>query len=781
MRKSFYVVPSALLLVAAVVATVLDLCSRLGGSLALARKCRLATGVLPNECDESGADDVQLFQQSLHVVSRSHSLTVGQSAVIHESKLVEAPVTTTTLDPTGMTLNAEGDLSAFIISVILYGGALIGFVCVFSVVRPMFPMIYANNVLEGWAPQPRPDNVGWIQASIRLSVADVAESVGLDHALLLEFLHLGMKILLCYGTPMLLIMGPMNCFLGGNAAGEDHLSYLSFGNVEWGSWLYWVHAFCVWGVVFTVQVFTYRAQERFLEMRFKWLRGMSDERANTVLIEDIPPAHRSDEALEKYFNKISGGKVKSAYCVKDIGKLSTLVNQQQSTREALNLATAKWQRDGGGEDIRPTLKTSLMGDRVDSIRHYTSLLEEIKPQIEAEKKRVREGAAKRVGGVNLQNGFVTFSERSVAQIVLKLELTPDVDEWCLSTPPPPCNVLWRDLMLDPHAQRTRMLFGYLIIAALYFGYMPIVIGVTNIANMINLGALQPLWQSVAPTFGLLFIVSFLPTFILSTCRLFFTLKADVWAQQRLQSWYFWFQIVFVLLLVAIGQDIMQFTQTLFSDPFGVIMVCANTMPYSTHFFMNYVVLQWASEGMSLLRYVPLGKFIVFKRLFEDEEARRMAEPEDQDFFGMGSRSVQFVTVMAIAIVFGTLSPPIPLLCFINLVIKRLVYGYLMCYAETKKADLGGAFWVTSLKHLFYCNIVYQVLMAGVLYERATTVGPCIIAALSILYTLRSLRRFDVQFLWENLPFQEVREPRPGQEKRLEIHQYVQPEMLDKEA
>merc|ERR1740123_1724380 len=350
---------------------------------------QLANGVLPNECDESGADDVQLFQQSLHVVSRSHSLTVGQSAVIHESKLVEAPVTTTTLDPAGMTLNAEGDLSAFIISVILYGGALIGFVCVFSVVRPMFPMIYANNVLEGWAPQPRPDNVGWIQASIRLSVADVAESVGLDHALLLEFLHLGMKILLCYGAPMLFIMGPMNYLFGGKAAGKDHLSYLSFGNVEWGSWLYWVHAFCVWGVVFTVQVFTYRAQERFLEMRFKWLRGMSDERANTVLIEDIPPQHRSDEALEKYFNKISGGKVKSAYCVKDIGKLSTLVNQQQSTREALNLATAKWQRDGGGEDIRPTLKTSLMGDRVDSIRHYTSLLEEIKPQIEAEKKRVR--------------------------------------------------------------------------------------------------------------------------------------------------------------------------------------------------------------------------------------------------------------------------------------------------------------------------------------------------------------------------------------------------------
>merc|ERR1740123_201832 len=737
---------------------------------------QLANGVLPNECDESGADDVQLFQQSLHVVSRSHSLTVGQSAVIHESKLVEAPVTTTTLDPAGMTLNAAGDLSAFILSFLMYGGAFAGIFCAFPVVRRMFPMIYANNVLEGWAPQPRPDNVGLIQASIRLSVADVAESVGLDHALLLEFLHLGMKILLCYGTPMLLIMGPMNCFLGGNAAGEDHLSYLSFGNVEWDSWLYWIHAFCVWGVVFSVQVLTYRAQERFLEMRFEWLRAMADVRANTVLVEDIPPQHRSDEALRKYFNKLFGGKVKSAYCVKDVTTLAALEQQRQIARDALRLAEAKWQQAGGGEDARPTLKKSFMGERVDSIRYYTSLLEELKPQIKAEKRRITEEAAKGAGGVNLQNGFVTFTDRSTAEVALRLDLTPDQDEWCLSTPPQPFDVLWRDLMQDPNAERTRTLFGYLIIAGLYFAYMPIVIGVTNLAIIINLGPFQPLWQSVAPTLGLLFMVSFLPTFIIWTFKLFFTLKAEAWSQQKLQKWYFWFQIVFVILLVAIGQDIVKFTQTLFTDPFGIIMVCAETMPFATHFFMNYVVLQFLSEGTALLRMAPLFKFITFSRLFDYEEARQMAEPEDQDYFGIGSRSAQFATVMVIGIVFGTLSPPIPLLCFINLAVKRLVYGYLFCFAESKKGDLGGVFWATSLKHLFYCNIIYQILMAGVLYQRSTSVGPCIIAALSIVYTVWSLKRFDERFLWEKLPFQEVMEPHPDQKKRVETHEYVQPEI-----
>ena len=67
--------------------------------------------------------------------------------------------------------------------------------------------------------------------------------------MLIEFTLLGMKIMSIIGLPMICIMGPMNCLFGGYAAGDDYLSYLSFGNVENGSWLYYVHA-CVGMVVY---------------------------------------------------------------------------------------------------------------------------------------------------------------------------------------------------------------------------------------------------------------------------------------------------------------------------------------------------------------------------------------------------------------------------------------------------------------------------------------------------------------------------------------------------
>merc|ERR1719329_1149503 len=100
--------------------------------------------------------------------------------------------------------------------------------------------------------------------------------------------------------------------------------------------------------------------------------------------------------------------------------------------------------------------------------------------------------------------------------------------------------------------------------------------------------------------------------------------------------------------------------------------------------------------MILLRYVQWGKFKMFETLnrHEPEEARGkiahdLAEPEDQDYYGMGSRSARFTIMLVIAIVFCTLSPLMTVLALINSGLCRLFYGYLFNYAETVKSDLGG--------------------------------------------------------------------------------------------
>merc|ERR1719171_2023061 len=147
----------------------------------------------------------------------------------------------------------------------------------------------------------------------------------------------------------------------------------------------------------------------------------------------------------------------------------------------------------------------------------------------------------------------------------------------------------------------------------------------------------------------------------------------------------------------------------------------------------------------------------FRRMYDDETARGMSEPEDQDYYGIGSRSCRMTINACIGIVYGTLSPPINLLTFIEFLICRVIYGYLLPFAETKKPDLGGVFWVQQLRHLFFGNIIYCIVMVGVLLGRATTNGPAIIAAPSLFYVVWSMRRFERAYLWEKLPMKELME------------------------
>merc|ERR1719210_175965 len=122
--------------------------------------------------------------------------------------------------------------------------------------------------------------------------------------------------------------------------------------------------------------------------------------------------------------------------------------------------------------------------------------------------------------------------------------------------------------------------------------------------------------------------------------------------------------------------------------------------------------------MVMMRYVPLAKFKAFSALYEEADAKKMAEPEDQDYFGIGARSVQWTTVLGIGIIFGTLSPTVNLWCWLNFIVARLAYGYNIPFAETKKPDLGGIFFVKCLNQLFIINLIYCILMTGVLLRRA---------------------------------------------------------------
>jgi len=725
-------------------------------------------------CD-ADSDGASLLSHRIRIEAREVAPTDPQAKPANRTK---PAVPRNAAEATGVKDNSEIDAGAFLAGLFTNCLVIVACMVVFMIWRMRNPVMFSNNVITGTAPDTPPEGLfGWAAASWSLPMDRLEEYIGLDHAMLLEFTRLGMRLMMRIGAPLMLIVGPINLLFGGNAAGSDYLSYISLGNVQPGSWIHWLYAFIVWYVVIVVQTTVFDAQAKFLPRRFNWLRSMPEPRCTTILVENIPPERRSDGELHKFFCELfSDSQVKSAYVVKETTHLQAALDRRAASEEALATIKAEWEKTGKDPAQRPKHLT-MTGHFMDSIEYYEEAIQNAASEAVAERARILK-ASSQVGGVNMAAGFVTFHDRSDAEIALSLAFTADQEEWMVSNPPDPQSIRWEDLKSDPSASKAEAVLGYSLVIGLYVAYLPIVLGIARYATQVDLGPLQVFWHSLAPTIGLTIMMDFLPTFLIIIFRKCFCLKGDAWAQQQLHIYYYWFQIVFVVLVNTVGSSFVEFSVTLISQPLSVFELFGGKMPAATHFYMNYLILQWVSHSMNMMRYINMFKYFAFRKIFDEETARCMAEPEDQDFYGIGSRSTRWTTSLTIGIVFSSISPLIALLAFINFFITRAWYGYLIPYAETRKPDLGGEFWVQKLRHIFVGLLIYSVMMTGVLWGRASSPWPGSIAAASLPYVIWSFRRFHTEFFWEKLPFSEFRKASGLPKPPSGALQYVQPELLE---
>merc|ERR1719464_1378729 len=90
-----------------------------------------------------------------------------------------------------------------------------------------------------------------------------------------------------------------------------------------------------------------------------------------------------------------------------------------------------------------------------------------------------------------------------------------------------------------------------------------------------------------------------------------------WAQQRLHIAYFWFQVVFVILVSAVGQSTTKFIEDIVTDPDRVLRNMAASMPHVAHFYMNFLMCQLLTHAMNMTRSFNLLQYLTFRTLYSD--------------------------------------------------------------------------------------------------------------------------------------------------------------------
>jgi hypothetical protein len=710
--------------------------------------------------DEPAPPGLGLIQKNAKVIQLS---TVHASQKSSIAGIATKTPTTTSSDGKvskqtafGVKKNSAGDIKVF-----FHGLAFVIFVmmvcfCIFYICSKNYEWVYRGNVKKGLTTQNPPLTFfGWATTSWSLTFEDVEHVAGLDGALMFEFVNMGMSTAARIGLPMFFITGPINLFFGGNAAGKDILSWLSIGNVEYKSWVYYVTAFATWYVAWNICRMTHQGMQFMMKERFEWLRSLDRIRSNSLLMLGIPEKQQSDDACKKFWdNLLPGGRVEEVHIARD----TTIGDLQKNwlARESLQLKYNNVKAQADKTSVDPMVTPSWSGPARKAVEYYDEEIKKLDELITqaCEKIKGMEQTPEGRKEAHCPSGFITFKRREDAEIAISLDLSRDQDEWILEYAPMPRDVIWADMTQDPDAEFGRHMVGYALTAGLVMVYMPLVIAMANVATAINLGPFQTLWKAEAPSIGLTIMVDFLPTLLMLLFQNFFSLYDRTAAQYKLSVWYWWMNVFFVVMITAVGSGFLPFVETLAQHPTQIFALLAKTMPHTTHYYMNYLAMQWYTHSLVLTRYMILLKYRTFAHYYSEEEAIELAEPEDQDYYGIGARCCRWSLMMCIGIVYGTMSPPCALLCWLTMIVIRVHYGYMFTIAETRKPDSGGYFFVRALQNLYYSLHIYFILMLGVLWERGSSCAPTVITAFGWAYVFYKQKKF-YNYKWERLPYPEL--------------------------
>jgi len=717
----------------------------------------------------------------------------------------------------GWTPNKYRDYQGLLTSVFTSLGGIVASLLAFCLLRAKMPMLFDNKEALEEVSLKQGRRVSFqihynkFQARRLDAEADlVIGKAGLDGYMLLRFHTLCCRICTTLGWLLMMVLCPLHVIFGSNKSADPlsafGLDSLNVNDSTQGD-LLWVHTVFLWIVVYVVGAELIATQEQnFLVYRYGWLSALPRPRATTVLVENIPKEFRSDQALFDFFNSVfPTDALDSTYVVRVLGSdLGAKYKDMKLARMRLELARGKYKRD----DVRPKVK-ELKGLDInwrDITRRDEDALELFQEEVaEAEEKFLQaqmdaKDLVEQQGGMGEskfgREGFVTFTSRKWWALALNRRYRADARDLVCSLPPDPQDIIFNDFTQTKVARRAREIGGYLLFLILLIVGTPlfsVIVAcmtpdflistpfgfVKSIGRFIESDdRLSALLVGVGQPLAFKCLMNCVPMglyLIIHNCTV---LKALTQEQSRLQEWFFFFQVIFVVFSPIFGRWLVIHFLAFVQDPSEVFRRLEESVPQSTNFLLNLVVTSWLSLTVFICRPIVLLRYTLSRAMFDSEDAAVRNQNEHPAFFGTGVRMCKATIIMSLMIIFCLICPLMCLVVLAYFIIGRNVWRYLLLKAEQKRADTGGVYWVQSLKQLWMSLFIAIVVNGVILWMRSQKANespwPGVVALMSVLPFSRLYAHFS-GLEWETLPLEKVVELDRAY-LTVQGEEYIQPEM-----
>ncbi|KAI9280733.1 hypothetical protein BY458DRAFT_450940 [Sporodiniella umbellata] len=248
-----------------------------------------------------------------------------------------------------VTNGANNTSSLWVQFVICFSVGLVFFLA-FCFLRTRMPVIFAprTNMKKHKPPELPSSYFGWILPILKIDMEEMLMKVGLDAVLMLHFLLMGIKIFgICsiLGIAILIPVSttvPVEEIALKNNETVNYMHRISISAVPNGSNR--LIAYLIFAYLVTFITFFFLTQSYYNYIRLHALYMINLKRnmvSRSVIVSGIPSKERSDEDLFDYYQRLNIGPVESAYVIRSVHGLNSLIKKRANALMKLEEVYAK--------------------------------------------------------------------------------------------------------------------------------------------------------------------------------------------------------------------------------------------------------------------------------------------------------------------------------------------------------------------------------------------------------------------------------------------------------
>ncbi|KAF5732745.1 CSC1-like protein [Tripterygium wilfordii] len=601
--------------------------------------------------------------------------------------------------------------------------------------------------------------LNWMPPALRMPEPELRDHAGLDSVVYKRIYLLGLKIFVPITLLAFFILVPVN-WTGETLERAKDLVFsdidkLSISNIPPGSKRFWAHV--VMAYVFTGWTWyaLYKEYKTIATMRLQFLAsakrrpdqftggcfasglrtviafphpimheveygcGTIRFRSNKccmVLVRNVPPD--PDESVSEHSEHFFCVNHPDHYLMHQVvcnaNDLAKLVVKKKSLQNWLTYYQNKNDRNPSIKSTTKTRFCGLWGTRVDAVDYYTSEIEKLSKDEEAETARVLCDPKAIVPAA-----FVSFKSRWGAPLCAQTQQSSNPTIWLTEWAPEPRDVYWNNLAI-PYIEITvrRLHTAQLLFFYFYFFFCS--------------KSIESLIQGFLPGIALKIFLILLPTILMtmSTVEGFTSLSS---LERRSAGKYHLFILVNVFLgSIITGTAFQQLKSFLNKPPTEIPRIVGESIPMKATFFITYIMVDgWAGIAAEILRLVPLIMFHLKNSfLVKTDQDRDEAMDPGSLAFPTSEPRIQFYFL--VGFVYAAVTPILLPFIVVFFAFAYLVFRHQIINVYDQKYGSGAAFWPDVHLRIIIGLVISQLLLLGLLSTKKAEDSTPFLVALPIL-------------------------------------------------